>query len=111
MEQARSDSVSHFRLDARVFQDHTIIVKRVRGRRNAKKEEKWVRSEKRAFAEGFGQVWLEHEEANPSNVRAVKVIKKPQRGQNFQNQHERELYALAALSKVQGPHTPADDPR
>lgn len=101
MEPMRSDLVAHFRLDARIYDDFTVMVKNVPGKRNTKREEKWVRSNKKPFAGGgFGKVWLEHEEANPSNVRAVKVIDKPQTQRGFQIEYEQELYALAALSKV-----------
>lgn len=61
-----------------------------------------MRSNKRPFAGGgFGKVWLEHEEANPKNVRAVKIIEKPKTQRGFQIEYEQELYALAALSKHQ----------
>ena len=111
MDPARSDLVAHFRLDARIYDDYTIMLKTVRGKRNTKREEKWVRSNKRPFAGGgFGKVWLEHEEANPSNVRAVKVITKPQTQRGFQIEYEQELYALAALSKVNGA-LPSPKPR
>jgi hypothetical protein len=101
MATARSDLVAHFHLDAQVFDDCTIITEDVRGKRNAKQERKWVRSSRRPFAGGgFGSVWLEHEEGNRSNVRAVKVMRKPATRRGFQQDFEQELWALAALSKV-----------
>ncbi|KPI42673.1 Actin cytoskeleton-regulatory complex protein pan1 [Cyphellophora attinorum] len=100
MEPARSDLVAHFRLDARVYDDHTIIVEPVRGKRNATKNVKWVKSDKRAFGRGgYGQVWREHEANNPDNVRAVKVLEKPEKCGDVQLEYQQELYALAALSK------------
>lgn len=101
MSTARSDLVAHFRLDAEVHDDYTLISESVRGKRNVKQQRKWVRQSRRPFASGgFGSVWLEHEEGNKENVRAVKVMRKPTTRRAFQQDFEEELWALAALSKV-----------
>lgn len=105
-DRARSDLVTHFKLDARVYDDHTVIVKNVPGKRYAKKEEKWFRTDKKPLGGGtFGDVWREHEQENPGVFRAVKVIRKPSTCRGAQQECEKELYALAALSKVNLPTT------
>lgn len=106
VQSARAGLVTHFKLNARVFTDFTVITKNVRGVRHATKEERWVKSDRRPIgAGGFAQVWRWHEESNPSNVRAVKIIRKPQTHRGFQFDYEQELYALAALANVIEPES------
>src|SRR5271168_2108770 len=95
-----TDLVDHFRLDAECHDNFTLIYSPVPGRRNAKREDKW--SKTNALGQGsFGIVWLEENLCEGTqNLRAVKVIIKGLGyGTGFKIDYARELYAMARLTR------------
>jgi hypothetical protein len=97
-----SELIDHFRIDAQIYDEHTLIFTPVRGRRNAKQQEKWIRRKREIGQGSFGTVWLEERiEGGESAVRAVKEVRKTLgQGKGFEADYARELYAMARLTKV-----------
>src|SRR5947209_13491594 len=92
-----SELIDHFRIDAQICEEHTLIFTPVRGRRNAKQEEKWIRRKREIGQGSLGTVWLEERVyGGGSATRAVKEVRKSLgQGKGFEHDYARELYAMA----------------
>jgi hypothetical protein len=96
--------IEHFRLDAQIYDDHTLhtsyVSDHTQGMRKVKIEKRWYK-DRRLGQGGFGDVWLEvqkeHDRVTAS--RAVKAIRK-HRMKSLNIDYSRELLALAKLSRV-----------
>ena len=100
-----SDLIDHFKLEAEHFSDYILHTEYfsdpVRGLRKVKVEKRWYRQQNTGRG-GFGTVWLEVQRDNLGGTaqRAVKEIDKNYM-QAVKLDYQRELLALAKLSKVQ----------
>ncbi len=93
--------LDHLKIETIFQPDHVIspgyFSNPRRGIRRARIEKKWYR--KRSLGTGaFGEVWLEEEASDPSQLRAVKVIKKAQMLRDDID-YMRELKSMAHFSK------------
>lgn len=96
------DLIEHFRLEVEFrseYTKHTFYRSdRAQGRRKEKVEEAW-RRERQLGQGASGAVWLERERHSNSE-RAVKAIRKSEGLLSSVKYYEKEILAMAKLSKV-----------